>query len=59
VQRREIVYRPEPTLPVQHASATKIQGAFRGYMVRIHILCFSIKICPLHFHFQDKEVILT
>ncbi|KAL9302694.1 Protein IQ-DOMAIN 14 [Arabidopsis thaliana] len=34
VQRREIVYRPEPTLPVQHASATKIQGAFRGYMAR-------------------------
>ncbi|KAL1191210.1 Protein IQ-DOMAIN 14 [Cardamine amara subsp. amara] len=34
VQRREIVYRPEPTLQVQHASATKIQGAFRGYMAR-------------------------
>ncbi|CAD5321275.1 unnamed protein product [Arabidopsis thaliana] len=33
-RRREIVYRPEPTLPVQHASATKIQGAFRGYMAR-------------------------
>ncbi|CAH8265846.1 unnamed protein product [Arabidopsis lyrata] len=34
VQRREVVYRPEATLPVQHASATKIQGAFRGYMAR-------------------------
>jgi hypothetical protein len=34
VQRREIVYRPEPTLLVQHASATKIQGAFRGYTAR-------------------------
>ncbi|XP_010508384.1 PREDICTED: protein IQ-DOMAIN 14-like [Camelina sativa] len=34
VQRREIVYRPEPTLSVQHASATKIQGAFRGFMAR-------------------------
>ncbi|XP_010517949.1 PREDICTED: protein IQ-DOMAIN 14-like [Camelina sativa] len=34
VQRREIVHRPEPTLSVQHASATKIQGAFRGFMAR-------------------------
>ncbi|ESQ38993.1 hypothetical protein EUTSA_v10001347mg [Eutrema salsugineum] len=34
VQRREIVYRPEPTLLVQHASATKIQAAFRGYVAR-------------------------
>ncbi|VVB03273.1 unnamed protein product [Arabis nemorensis] len=34
VQRREIVYRPEPTLLVQHASATKIQAAFRGYTGR-------------------------
>ncbi|CAH8333285.1 unnamed protein product [Eruca vesicaria subsp. sativa] len=34
VQRREFVSRPEPTLLVQHASATKIQAAFRGYMAR-------------------------
>ncbi|KAF8101237.1 hypothetical protein N665_0208s0026 [Sinapis alba] len=34
VQRREMVSRPEPTLLVQHASATKIQAAFRGYMAR-------------------------
>ncbi|KAH0924815.1 hypothetical protein HID58_017071 [Brassica napus] len=34
VQRREIVSRPEPTLLVQHTSATKIQAAFRGYMAR-------------------------
>ncbi|KAH0882206.1 hypothetical protein HID58_058302, partial [Brassica napus] len=34
VQRREIVPRPEPTLLVQHASATKIQAAFRAYMAR-------------------------
>ncbi|RID61205.1 hypothetical protein BRARA_E00372 [Brassica rapa] len=34
VQRREIVSRPEPTLLVQHASARKIQAAFRGYMAR-------------------------
>ncbi|EOA26347.1 hypothetical protein CARUB_v10022727mg [Capsella rubella] len=34
MQRREIVYRPEPTRSVQHASATKIQGAFRGHMAR-------------------------
>ncbi|CAN7138282.1 unnamed protein product [Brassica rapa subsp. narinosa] len=30
----EIVSRPEPTLLVQHASATKIQAAFRGYTAR-------------------------
>ncbi|CDY30433.1 BnaA04g25340D [Brassica napus] len=32
--REEIVSRPEPTLFVQHASATKIQAAFRGYTAR-------------------------
>ncbi|KAJ0259262.1 Protein IQ-DOMAIN 14 [Hirschfeldia incana] len=31
---QEIVSRPEPTLLVQHASATKIQAAFRGYTAR-------------------------
>ncbi|KAH0887381.1 hypothetical protein HID58_063477, partial [Brassica napus] len=30
----EIVSRPEPTLLVQHASAAKIQAAFRGYTAR-------------------------
>ncbi|KAJ0239813.1 Protein IQ-DOMAIN 14 [Hirschfeldia incana] len=34
VQQREIVSRPEPTLSVQHASATKIQATFRGYKAR-------------------------
>ncbi|KAL0711258.1 hypothetical protein Bca4012_018236 [Brassica carinata] len=34
VQPREIVSRPEPTHSVQHASATKIQAAFRGYKAR-------------------------
>lgn len=33
VQRREYVRRQEPTLLVKKASATKIQAAFRGYMV--------------------------
>nr|VDD16046.1 unnamed protein product [Brassica rapa] len=32
--REGIVSRPEPTLFFQHASATKIQAAFRGYMAR-------------------------
>ncbi|KAJ4904189.1 Protein IQ-DOMAIN 14 [Raphanus sativus] len=32
--RGETVSRPEPTLLVQHASATKIQAAFRGYTAR-------------------------
>ena len=31
---REVSYRPEPTLRNQHASATKIQAAYRGYMAR-------------------------
>ncbi|KAK7258717.1 hypothetical protein RIF29_24299 [Crotalaria pallida] len=31
---KEVVNRPEPTLRNQHASATKIQAAFRGYMAR-------------------------
>lgn len=30
---REISYRPEPTLRHHHASATKIQTAYRGYTV--------------------------
>ncbi|CAH8383672.1 unnamed protein product [Eruca vesicaria subsp. sativa] len=34
VQRGEFVSRPEATLSVQHASATKIQAAFRGYKTR-------------------------
>ncbi|XP_010526533.1 PREDICTED: protein IQ-DOMAIN 14 isoform X2 [Tarenaya hassleriana] len=34
VQRREYVYRPEPTPAVLNASAIKIQSAFRGYMAR-------------------------
>lgn len=33
-QRREVYYRPEPTSRTLHASATKIQSAFRGYMSR-------------------------
>ncbi|KAM7460882.1 hypothetical protein LguiA_029003 [Lonicera macranthoides] len=33
-QRREIGYRPEPTLRNHHLSATKIQAAYRGYMAR-------------------------
>ncbi|KAL0896441.1 hypothetical protein Bca101_080402 [Brassica carinata] len=32
--RGETASRPEPTLLVQHASATKIQAAFRGYTAR-------------------------
>ncbi|KAJ1382451.1 IQ motif, EF-hand binding site [Sesbania bispinosa] len=31
---KEVGYRPEPTLRNQHASATKIQAAYRGYMAR-------------------------
>ncbi|XP_004505151.1 protein IQ-DOMAIN 13 isoform X2 [Cicer arietinum] len=31
---KEVGYRPEPTLKNQHASATKIQAAYRGYMAR-------------------------
>lgn len=34
---KEVGYRPEPTLRYQHASATKIQAAYRGYMVSFHI----------------------
>lgn len=32
--QRETSYRPEPTLRNHHASATKIQAAYRGYMAR-------------------------
>ncbi|PRQ37735.1 putative IQ motif, EF-hand binding protein [Rosa chinensis] len=31
---KEISYRPEPTLRNHHASATKIQASYRGYMAR-------------------------
>ncbi|KAE9597233.1 hypothetical protein Lal_00007980 [Lupinus albus] len=31
---KEVGYRPEPTLKNQHASATKVQAVFRGYMSR-------------------------
>lgn len=34
---KEISYRPEPTLRTHHASATKIQAAYRGYMVSAHL----------------------
>jgi hypothetical protein len=33
-RHKEIYYRPEPTLRNHHASATKIQAAYRGYVVR-------------------------
>uniref|UniRef100_A0A5B6ZIF6 DUF4005 domain-containing protein n=2 Tax=Davidia involucrata TaxID=16924 RepID=A0A5B6ZIF6_DAVIN len=33
-QRKEISYRPEPTLRNHHLSATKIQAAYRGHMAR-------------------------
>lgn len=32
---KEISYRPEPTLRNHHASATKIQAAYRGYAVSL------------------------
>jgi len=34
---KEVVYRPEPTLRHQNASATKIQAVYRGYMVSLHV----------------------
>ncbi|KAA8532141.1 hypothetical protein F0562_006717 [Nyssa sinensis] len=33
-QRKDISYRPEPTIRYHHLSATKIQAAYRGYMAR-------------------------
>ena len=33
-QNEEFRYRPEPTLRYRNISATKIQAAYRGYMVR-------------------------
>lgn len=33
-RRKEISYRPEPTVRHHHLSATIIQAAYRGYMVR-------------------------
>ncbi|KAF8041526.1 hypothetical protein BT93_A0203 [Corymbia citriodora subsp. variegata] len=32
--QKEVIVQPELSIPVQHASATKIQAAFRGYMGR-------------------------
>lgn len=32
-RHKETSYRPEPTLRSHHASATKLQAAYRGYMV--------------------------
>lgn len=32
-RHKEMYYRPEPTLRNHHASATKIQAAYRGYVV--------------------------
>ncbi|XP_028064032.1 protein IQ-DOMAIN 14-like isoform X2 [Camellia sinensis] len=32
--RKEVTYRPEPTLKYQHLSAIRIQTAYRGYMAR-------------------------
>lgn len=36
---KEISYRPEPTLKNHNASATKIQAAYRGYVVSLYSLC--------------------
>uniref|UniRef100_A0A5B6ZHM1 DUF4005 domain-containing protein n=2 Tax=Davidia involucrata TaxID=16924 RepID=A0A5B6ZHM1_DAVIN len=33
-QRKDISYRPEPTIRYHHLSATKIQAVYRGYMAR-------------------------
>lgn len=44
---RNILYhRPEPTLRNQNASATKIQAAYRGYMVRFGISVSCILMSP-------------
>ena len=41
IQRhKEVYYRPEPTLRNHHASATKIQAAYRGYAVSFLISYF-------------------
>ncbi|XP_056161403.1 protein IQ-DOMAIN 14 [Syzygium oleosum] len=32
--QKEVIVRPEPSITFQHASATRIQAAFRGYMAR-------------------------
>ena len=40
-QKKEINYRPEPTVRNHHASATKIQAAYRGYMVSVHLLLLT------------------
>ena len=43
IQRhKEIYHRPEPTLRNHHASATKIQAAYRGYVVRFSSLLACI-----------------
>ena len=41
-RHKEIYYRPEPTLRNHHASATKIQAAYRGYVVRFSSLIACI-----------------
>lgn len=40
---KEIRYRPEPTLRNHHASATKIQAAYRGYMVSSYFPLLALK----------------
>lgn len=40
---KEIRYRPEPTLRNHHASATKIQAAYRGYMVSSYFPLLAFK----------------
>lgn len=40
---KEISYRPEPTLRNHHASATKIQAAYRGYTVSFYFVLLEFK----------------
>lgn len=40
---KEISYRPEPTLRNHHASATKIQAAYRGYTVSLYFVWLEFK----------------
>lgn len=42
--QKEISRRPEPTLRNHHASATKIQAAYRGYTVSVHLLLLNLII---------------
>lgn len=55
VRQKEISHRPEPTLRNHHASATKIQATYRGYMVSVDLLLltgyyqkqlFKALLCP-------------